>query len=117
MLLTKVAVMSKVCSVHRSHVGTTGFRGLTHSSVNEEVVDEEIRHPIRCYADTHPQRDTVWNTEHDECHRSGGEEQDEEVIPLPERAGRLVMRFVNIPQQSMHDVLVEPTGEELHPDE
>jgi len=84
--------------------------------MNEHIVYEEVAKPIYEDANTYGQLPIVamHHTEHSEQPTGNRKNEEEEVVLLKESRLLLVMIFVEVPQEAVHNVLVRKPRHEFH---
>jgi hypothetical protein len=116
LFFSQMLVMNFMGLANRSEIYVISSLKPIKSSVNKNVVYQEIAETVKCDSETdkkHP-RKSIHHTEHDKKPRRYGEYQKEHIVFFKETGLGSMVIAVKIPSQTMHDILVCKPSHELH---
>ena len=109
-------VMHFVCSTNGIKVRVFDVAQPFESAVDIDVVDQKVGQTISCNAKPNPDRQIVLvhEAEHDTQPRRNGINQKENVVFLEKARLYLMVIFMKIPHNAMHDVFVRSPRHKFH---
>lgn len=109
-------MMHFMCFTDGAEINIIGATEKIKTLVDEDIVHQEICEPIDgdSESDVKAVIHTVSNTEKNQDHAGDGEDQEEGIVLFKESRFRLMMIFVEVPAESVHNVFMGKPGHILH---